>query len=89
MTIEEKFYIVMAHFSEAPRADKLHNTGLLINLIETLNKNFYLSYSPNTKKWRVRIWEYSTIDGKENPNTYIYNKSKNEALLEALYREIK
>jgi hypothetical protein len=64
------FHDVCAHFGETPTPDKMNNTGLLLNLAIRLDKNLYVSYSPKSKKWRCRIWEFNKIPANEKPNTY-------------------
>ena len=61
----------------------------LIPAVEEIGLNSYVSYSPKTKKYRARVWEYFKINHKEERSDYIYEKTGSLALARALVLAIK
>ena len=57
----------------------------LFKVVEKLGMNVYLSYSPNSKKYRARVYKFGTLADNEEK---IYNREAPMALAIALMEKI-
>lgn len=60
----------------------------LVQVIENLGYNMYLSYSPNSKKYRARVYRFGKLSEDGDSEKKIYHKSPAMALSIALVEKI-